>query len=208
MDERREATERAQRYWDKKAPTFDREMGFYEKILFKGARSWACSHARGDVLEVAVGTGRNLSFYPAGTRLTGIELSPNMLRIAEHRRDEVMPQADLRPGDAQQLEFADSSFDTVVCTCSLCSIPDDAAAVAEIKRVLRPGGILVAVEHVRSPSKIIATIQRMLEPIARKQGDSLIREPLEHLGREELAIETLERSKLGIVERVVARKAS
>src|SRR5258708_38822753 len=183
MNERDRKTERAQRYWDKQAPRYDREMGICEKILFKGARAWACSRARGDVLEIAVGTGRNLQFYPPETRLTGIELSPNMLAIAERRRTRFMPTADLRRGDAQKLEFAEASFDTVVCTFSLCSIPDDASTVKEIKRVLRPGGTLIAVEHVRSPSKMVAAIQRLLEPFARRQGDSLIREPLDHLYR-------------------------
>ncbi len=200
------ATEQAQRYWDKQAPGYDREMGFYEKLLFKDARTWACSRAQGDVLEIAVGTGRNLEFYPPGTQLTGIELSPNMLDIAQQRRAESMPSAELRLGDAQKLEFADGSFDTVICTFSLCSIPDDAAAVREVKRVLRPGGKLVAVEHVRSPSKVVAGIQRLLEPFARRQGDSLTREPLDHLRREGFEIETLERAKVGIVERTVARK--
>lgn len=206
MNEPDQATEKAQQYWDKQAPRYDREMGFYEKVLFKGARAWACSQAQGDVLEIAFGTGRNLEFYPPDTRLTGIELSPNMLAIAEERRTRFMPEADLRRGDAQKLEFADASFDTVICTFSLCSIPDDASAVREIKRVLRPGGRLVAVEHVRSPSKVVAGIQRLLEPFARRQGDSLTREPLDHLRHEGFEIETLERAKLGIVERATARK--
>ena len=206
MNEPDQSTEKARRFWDKQAQGYDREMGFYEKILFKGARAWACSRAQGDVLEIAVGTGRNLEFYPPDTRLTGIELSPNMLAIAEGRRTRLMPTADLRQGDAQRLEFADASFDTVVCTFSLCSIPDDASAVREIKRVLRPGGTLVAVEHVRSPSRIVAAIQRLLEPFARRQGDSLTREPLDHLRHEGFEIEILERAKLGIVERATARK--
>src|SRR5207245_3578475 len=96
--------------------------------------------------------------------------------------------------------------DTVVSTFSLCSIPDEASAIREIKRVLRPGGTLIALEHVRSPSKIVAGIQRLLEPFARRQGDSLTREPLDHLRREGFKIEILERAKVGIVERTIARK--
>lgn len=201
-----DASARARKYWDDHAPRYDREMGFWERVLFKGAREWACSRVKGDVLEVAVGTGRNLKFYPQGTRLTGIELSPEMLKIALTRRAELMPEADLRLGDAHKVEFPDASFDTIVCTFSLCSIPDSAAAVAEMKRVLRPDGELLAVEHVLSTSRIAAAIQRLLEPFARRQGDSLIRQPLEHLQREGFQIVKLERSKLGIVERIVARR--
>lgn len=128
-----------------------------------------------------------------------------MLAIALKRRADVMPQADLRPGDAHKLEFADASFDTVVCTFSLCSIPDDAAAVAEMKRVLRPGGRLVAVEHVRSTSRIAAGIQKMLEPFARKQGDSLILIliTVQELANEDSLLIRVRRLNLGLFENLV-----
>src|SRR5438094_2541119 len=116
------ATEQAQRYWDKQAPGYDREMGFYEKLLFKDARTWVCSRAQGDVLELAVGTGRNLRFYPDDVRLTGIELSPAMLDLAKREAAALGRDADLRVGDAQALEFPDETFDTVTCTLSLCTI--------------------------------------------------------------------------------------
>ena len=98
-----------------------------------------------------MGTGRNLAFYPRDVKLTGVELSEAMLRIARQRARDVGRSGDLRPGDAQALEFPDASFDTVTCTISLCSIPDDRAAVREVARVLRPGGRFVFMEHVRSP---------------------------------------------------------
>ena len=69
-------------YWDKQAGRYDREMNFWDRHLFGDSRPWACGRAAGDVLEVAVGTGRNLSFYPDGTRLTGVDWSPAMLGIA------------------------------------------------------------------------------------------------------------------------------
>jgi ubiquinone/menaquinone biosynthesis C-methylase UbiE len=159
------------------------------------------------VLEIAIGTGRNFGFYPADVRLTGIELSPTMLEIARRRAEDLGRAADLREADAQALPFEDNTFDTIVCTLSLCSIPDDRKAVAEAKRVLRPGGSFLLLEHVRSPNPLVRAGQRLLEPInARLQGDHLLREPLEHLRSERFEIEHLERSKAGIVERVRARK--
>lgn len=200
-------TERVRRIYDKMAPRFDRKIGFWERVLFAGGREWACSHAKGDVLEIGLGTGRNLSFYPEGIRLTGIEISPRMLEIARRRARDLGREADLRLGDAEALEFPDRSFDTVICTLSLCSIPDDRRAVAEVRRVLRPGGGFVLLEHVRSPARIVRWGQRLLEPInVRIEGDHLLREPLDHLRAEEFEIEHLERSKWGIVERVRARK--
>jgi ubiquinone/menaquinone biosynthesis C-methylase UbiE len=140
-------------------------------------------------------------------RLTGIELSPAMLEIAQARARELGRAADLRLGDAQALDFPDESFDTVVCTLSLCTIPDDRAAVTEVRRVLRAGGRFLLLEHVRSPLLPVRVGQRLLDPLfVRFEGDHLLREPLEHLGAEGFAIERLERSKGGIVERVTARK--
>src|SRR6478672_766658 len=80
-----EATERQRRVWDKRAPSYDRGMRLMERLLLGDSRARVCSRAEGDVLEIAVGTGRNLTFYPEGIRLTGIELSPEMLAIARRR---------------------------------------------------------------------------------------------------------------------------
>jgi len=201
-----EETERARARWDRHASAYDRQIRFFERALFGGGREWVCSRARGDVLEVAIGTGRNLPFYAPDVRLTGVEFSPKMLAVAAARPRELGREVDLRLGDAQALEFPDESFDTVVFTLALCSIPDDRRAVGEAARVLRPGGTLVLLEHVRSPLRAVRTVQRILEPLFRTQGDSLVREPVEHIARLGLRIETLERSKWGIVERVVARK--
>ncbi len=200
-------TERARRIWDKKAPGFDKEIKFFERILFTGGRAWACSQAEGKVLELAVGTGRNLSYYPTGVDLTGIEYSPAMLGLAKNRARELGVAADLRLGDAQALDLPDAVFDTVVCTISLCSIPDDRAAVREATRVLRPGGRFILMEHVASPNPVVRAVQRVLNTITtRFEGDHLCREPLDHLQALGLTVEHLERSKWGIVERVTARK--
>lgn len=200
-------TERVRGLYDKTAPKFDKRVSFWERNLFRDGREWVCSQARGDVLEIAVGTGRNLRYYPPDVHLTGIELSPKMLEIAQQRARTVGREADLRLGDAQQLEFEDHSFDTVVCTISLCSIPDDARAVAEMRRVLRPGGRVLLLEHVRSPSRVIRVFQWLFERVTVPlEGDHQLREPLMHLRAQAFEIEKLERYGWGIVERVVARK--
>src|SRR5437016_5589622 len=100
--------ERVRRIQDKAAPRYDRQISFFERILFEGGREWACSRAEGEVLEIAVGTGRNLPHYRRDVRLTGIELSPEMLALARRRADELGHDADLRLGDAQELDFPDA----------------------------------------------------------------------------------------------------
>jgi ubiquinone/menaquinone biosynthesis C-methylase UbiE len=201
-------TERVRRIQDKEAPRYDRQMGLFDRILFAGGREWACSKANGEVLELAFGTGRNLPHYPADVRLTAIELSPQMLEIGRKRAEEMGRDVDLRIGDAQALEFEDQSFDTVIITFGLCTIPDDRGAVIEAYRVLRQGGRLVLLEHVRSPSHAVRAAQRVLDPLSvRFAADHLVRDPLDYLGNVGFEIESVERLKWGIVERVVARKS-
>jgi ubiquinone/menaquinone biosynthesis C-methylase UbiE len=199
--------ERIRRLYEQEAPIYDRTMRAAERILLGGAREWVGRRARGDVLEIAVGTGRNLPYYAADVRLTGIDLSPDMLDLAEGQAASLRREADLRLGDAEQLEFEDETFDTVVCTYSLCTIPDDARAVSEMRRVLRAGGTLLLAEHVRSPVGVIHGIQCLLEPLAvRFAADHLLREPLELVRAEGLMVEECERHKLGIVEFLAASK--
>jgi ubiquinone/menaquinone biosynthesis C-methylase UbiE len=200
-------TDRIRKIFDKQAPKYDRSMARFERLFFAGNREWACSQAEGDVLEIAAGTARNLAHYPEGVRLTGIELSPEMADLGRERARELGREIDLRVGDAEHLDIPDESFDTVVCTYGLCTIPDDRAAIREAKRVLRPGGRLLLAEHVRSPNPIVRTIQRVIDPLAHRfGGDHLLREPLEHLDGEGFEVEQLKRSKAGFVELVSARK--
>ena len=161
------------------------------------------------MLEIAIGTGRNLPFYAADVEITGIEISSAMLEIACQRAQSLGRQVELVVGDAQALPFPDQRFDTVVCTISLCCIPGERQAIAEVWRVLRPGGRFVALEHVRSPNTIIRGLERLLESFAvRTQADHLLREPVETVQTAGFSIEYLKRQKLGIVERLIARKAS
>lgn len=207
MTASRDRAARWQRYWDKKSRGYDREMRFWEKLLFGDSRQWACSRATGEVLEVAVGTGLNLAHYPGDVTLTGIDLSEQMLAIARDRAAELGRKVELRQGNAHQLPFDDAAFDTVVCTFGLCAIPDLDAAVAEMIRVLRPGGRLVLVDHIASPSRVGRGVQRLIEAVTIPLGgEHLRRRPWETLRRTELEVEQRERFKAGIVERLVARK--
>ena len=114
---------RVRRHYDRKAENYDRLISVVERVFFRGDREWVCSRARGEVLEIAVGTGRNLPLYPEDVRLTGIELSPMMLAVARRRAREERIEADLRVGDVQNLQFPNASLDSVVATLALCTIP-------------------------------------------------------------------------------------
>jgi len=200
-------SDRVRRIWDRLAPGYDKKVRLPERLLFAGGREWVCSRARGDVLEISVGTGRNLSRYAPDVRITAVDISANMLEIARARAVELSRDVELRIGDAQALGFPDVSFDTVVCTLALCSIPDPRAAGGEMRRVLRAGGRALLIGHVRSPGRLVRTMQRALEPITVwLGGDHLLREPLDLVRTEGFEVEEVERSKFGLVERVAARR--
>ena len=195
-------TERVRAIYDRRGLPLAPADGTF---LFGDARAWLASRARGDTLEVGIGAGLTLAHYPVDVRLTGIDASPVMLATARARAVELGREVTLRIGDAMALDLPDRSFDTVVFCLALCCVPDDRQAILEAARVLRPGGRFLAVEHVRSPNVLVRLVERLWEPIAvRRDGDHVLRDPVDHLTSAGFAIETLERSRLGIVERVVA----
>jgi ubiquinone/menaquinone biosynthesis C-methylase UbiE len=132
-------------------------------------RSEVVGGARGRVLEVGIGPGLNLPFYGAQvTELDGVDPSPELLR--EARRKAAAPRFPVRfhQESAERLPFPDGTFDTAVMTWTLCSIPDPEAALREVRRVLKPAGRLLFVEHGFSPDPGVAKWQRRLEPAWRR----------------------------------------
>ncbi|HEX9526675.1 MAG TPA: class I SAM-dependent methyltransferase [Streptosporangiaceae bacterium] len=199
--------DRQRRYWDKHARSYDRQMGFFDRHLFAGSREWVCSRAEAQVLEVAIGTGLNLACYPGSVQLTGVDQSPAMLDIARDRAGQLGLAVDLRLGDAQALQFPADCFDTVVCTFSLCAIPDDRLAVAEMARVLRPGGLLLLADHVEASPWPARAAQALIEVVSvPAQGEHFRRRPIRHVQELGFAVDDHDRFKLGIVERLAARK--
>ncbi len=198
-------TARVRRIYDRAAAHYDRAEVWDRRLFGADARD-IVREADGRVLELAIGTGRNLPLYPPGTLLTGIELSDEMLGVARARAADLGIEADLHQGDAQNLPFADASFDTVVCTFALCTIPDERRALEEARRVLTDRGVLLLVEHVRSPNPIVRLLERLADPIMyRIAADHLLRDPLDHLEETGFAAERVERSRFGLLERVRAR---
>ena len=198
---------RQKRVWDKAAPSYDKQIAFFEKIQFGGGREWLGERAHGRVLEVAIGTGRNLPHYPPDTTVAGIELSPAMLAIARQRAAGLGRDVDLQEGDAEHLPFGDASFDTVVCALSLCTIPSPAAAIGEMKRVLVPGGRLLLLDHIGSTWPPVYAAQWLLERITiRAAGEHFTRRQLPLVHADGFQVVETERLKAGTVERIHAVK--
>ncbi len=205
---RRPTTDHVRGFYERAAGSYDRSIRTTERLArMDEGRRWVAERAAGDTLEIGVGTGLNLAHYPPDVSLTGVDLSPAMLAQAHRRADDLGRRVELLEADAQALSFPHGRFDTVVFSLCLCSIPDDRQAVREGVRVLKPGGRMLLIEHVRSPNPIVRAGERLLEPLAlRFQHDHLTREPLEHLQAEGLRIDEVERWAWGIMERVSATK--
>ena len=208
MSTTQDQTAKVRRVWEKGAPGYDKQIAFFERIWFGGGRQWLGARARGRVLEVAIGTGLNLPFYPAATTtITGIDLSPAMLAIARQRAADLGVHVDLHTGDAEALPFEDATFDTVVCALSLCTIPDPATAIAEMRRVLLPGGRLLLLDHVGSTWPPIRAAQWLLEQVTRRAaGEHFTRRQLPLVRAAGFDIIEVQRLKAGTIERVFARK--
>jgi ubiquinone/menaquinone biosynthesis C-methylase UbiE len=123
--------------------------------------------ARGKVLEIGMGTGRNLPFYDRSriTQLVGVDPALQMHSLAQRRSDQAGLDVELVGLTAERLPLPDESFDTVVCTYTLCSIPDAAQALSEMRRVLVPGGKLLFCEHGRAPDESVRRWQDRLQPL-------------------------------------------
>lgn len=131
-------------------------------------RAELLAQAHGRVLEIGIGTAAGAKFYPdAVTELVGLEPNASACRTAQRRLRKHRPPyaTSVYEGTAEVLPFDDGSFDTVVCQLVLCTIPDPAAALGEAKRVLRPGGTLLYLEHVRHETPKVARFQDRVAPL-------------------------------------------
>ncbi len=160
-----------ERAYELLAPVYD----FVFDWIFAPGRTAAVEQLalqRGDcVLEVGIGTGLNLPLYPATCRLTGIDLSQEMLdKAVERVQTLAMPNVILKVMDATSLSFGDNEFDKVVATYTISAVPDPVAVLREMRRVVKPGGILVILNHFRSERRLTGWVEDMLAPVCTRLG--------------------------------------
>src|SRR5271154_4753857 len=148
------------------AATYDRQMAKVEKAGLRAHRESVLAQATGRVLEIGAGTGGNLPFYGPGVEsLTMTEPETPMLRRLERKLRAKAPDAIVLRAPAEDLPFEDDSFDAAVSTLVLCSVDDQPRALRELRRVLRPGGRLLFMEHVRSEEPRVARLQDRMNRI-------------------------------------------
>jgi ubiquinone/menaquinone biosynthesis C-methylase UbiE len=194
---------------------FDRIAWIYDfmespmEILSVSAwRSELLSNVRGKVLEVGVGTGKNLPYYPEGIELTGIDISLKMLERAKQRADTLKIKAELLLMDIEKMTFPDRYFDTIVSTFVFCSVPDPIQGLREVKRVLKDDGVALFLEHVRSENWFLGKMMDIFNPMVRSLiGPNINRSTVENIrkaGLNIISVENMGRSK--IMKRIKATR--
>jgi len=204
------ATAHTQRRYDLWASIYDWAEWPAERLFFQAWRERLWAPVEGpEILEIGVGTGKNMPYYPDDVHVTAIDLSPKMVERAR-RRAQQLPESDIsvQKMDVQALDFPDASFDEVVATMVFCSVPDPVLGLREALRVSKPGGHLRLLEHMRASPPLLARLMDRLDaPIHWAAGMHIARETVGNVRRagwEVQAVEPLTRGD--IFRRIVARK--
>jgi ubiquinone/menaquinone biosynthesis C-methylase UbiE len=205
------ATRAVRSRYNRVARIYDLEQALEEPfVVFGRLRKalWAEAPPAGSILEVGVGTGINMRHYPPGARMTAIDISDRMLAKAKARAQRDHVSVGLALVDAQHLDFADNAFDAVVATCVFCSVPDPIAGLREALRVLKPGGRVLLLEHVRSENAIVGKAMDLVNPIAvRLSGANINRRTVENVRAAGFADLQVNSHAFGLIKTIRATKA-
>ncbi len=186
----RRLTEVTRKRYNRIAPLYDWMEALIERSRFQAWRSLLWSQvSSGRILEIGVGTGKNMPFYPSNSTVIAVDLSERMLVRAAQRAQELPHHICLCGMDAQFLAFPDNTFDTAVATFVFCSVPDPILGLREVARVVKPGGDIWLLEHVRVDKPIIGPVMDVLNPfVVRVVGANINRRTVENVRRAGLEI--------------------
>lgn len=203
----RDRTEIIKRRYDRIAGIYNTFESPMEALGFKKWRSLVFDRVRGRVLEVGVGTGKNMDYYPKNADITAVDFSQRMLDIAESKKKSLgLNNVDLKEMDIQNMAFGDNTFDYAVSTFVFCSVPDPIKGLRELKRVLKGNGLALFLEHVRSENPLIGLLMDILNPlVVGTYGANTNRKTVENIRK--AGFEIMEEKNLAgdIVKFIVAR---
>lgn len=182
------------------APYYD-VMEIITERTFSRWRQRLLARAKGKVLEIGVGTGKNFPYYPESVDITGLDIADKMLLHARLRADKLGFPVHLMEGDVQSLPFPENYFDTAVTTFVFCSVPDPVLGLKELGRVVRSDGEILLLEHVRIDRPVIGFIMDIMNPFfLHFIGPNINRRTVENVGKAGLRIEKIEH--LGFMQMV------
>ncbi len=195
-------TARTQKRYDRQADLFDLFEAPVELVAFKRLRKRLWGEVSGStVLEVGVGTGKNMPYHPQGARVVAVDLSPRMLRRAASRARRLGRAVDLVLADAQQLPFRDDAFDAAAATFVFCSVPDPVLGLQEVRRVVRDSGRVHLLEHVRARNPVIGRLMDLANPVAvRLSGANINRDTVSNVAKAGIALDDVESRGFGILK--------
>ncbi len=205
----RDLTDATRRRYERIAPIYDLFETFAEH-RYRPWRQRLWSMVTGKkILEVGVGTGKNFPYYPSRAQVTAVDLTPGMLARATLKARRMNLAVALHMGDVQNLEFADNTFDTIVATCVFCSVPDPVLGLREVQRVLKPGGKVFLMDHVRSENPFLARIMDFINPVVvRMMGPNINRQTVSNVNQSGLIVEQVEDLGMGgLFKLIVAQKS-
>lgn len=174
--------EKIRKRYDRVARIYDIFEQPMEVMSLKKWRLEVTRDLKGKVLEVGVGTGKNIPYYPEGIDITAIDFSEKMLERAKEKAKKLNKKVNLIQMDAQDMKFSDNTFDTVFTTCVFCSVPDPIKGLKEIRRVCKPTGKIIMIEHVRSEKKVLGLIMDLMNPlVVNSYGANINRRTVENI---------------------------
>ncbi len=180
---RKSPSKRISRRYDRLAFFYDLMEAPIEKTRFASWRKRLTDRIAGNrVLEAGVGTGKNMPFYPPGVHVTAIDFSPKMLNRARKVAAHLQQEVDLLEMDVQSLAFPDNSFDTVFATFVFCSVPDPVSGLRELRRVCKPEGRLLLLEHMRPGNPFLGVLFDLINPmVVRMMGANINRRTMDNI---------------------------
>lgn len=158
-------TDKIRKRYDRVSKLYDLFEKPMEIMSMKKWRLEVTKDLQGKVLEVGVGTGKNISYYPTNAQVTAIDFSQKMLEKAREKAMKLNSNVELITMDAQNMNFPDNTFDMVFTTCVFCSVPDPIKGLQEIRRVCKPNGKIIMIEHVRSEQRVLGLIMDIFNPL-------------------------------------------
>ena len=179
-----------------------------EILSLNRLRKHVISQAQDKILEVGIGTGKNLQFYPLYSDLTALDFSSGMLDIARRKIDEIgLQQCVLIEMDIEEMSFPDDSFDTIISTFVFCTVPHPDKGLNELYRVLKPGGKVIFLEHMKSSSQWLNAFLWIMDKITTPLlGTSMLRETQQSIEKSGFTILTSENKVFDILRLIVVTK--